>query len=86
MSNKAMFAFSLVPIDLVVDFGYPATATVSILTNEDGDVHLINYVGDPTNVFANAPNQSFWWDGTSHHTYSKSGTRGMKDGTTAINT
>lgn len=73
----------LAPITRAPDevYSYPATALVLIFQNELYEMHFIWYTAAPSTNFDNAPNGSYFWDGTNFNFYIKSGTLGLKDGT-----
>jgi hypothetical protein len=74
-------ALSTRPPDSAASYGYPATAFVFLVQNDEVEFHFIWYGANPSSDFANAPNGSYLWDGTNFNLYIKSGTPGAKDGT-----
>ena len=63
-------------LDMGYNFGYTSTTFGLILTNNQGNVHLIWYVGAPTGLFTGVPNGSICFDTTNYHIYCKTGAIG----------
>jgi hypothetical protein len=76
MSGKQIGERVPAAIDVVIDFVYPATAFVEIISWPGGTVHDIRYAGAPAGLFANAPNGSHFIDTTNSDTYVKAGAVG----------
>jgi len=63
-------------------YGYPATATVLLKTQNDvGQWHVIIYAGAPASLFDNAPNGSMLINTTDSKFHVKIGAFGAADGT-----